>query len=101
MTPKMTQHGAQLGHFGRSLGSKKSFKNKAQKNAQKRGSEFYRKRAGGPLETHKSQTSDHQKMDRTRPSVPGGTVADNSKALLMLRMLSHVADALRRKFERG
>ena len=31
MTPKMTQHGAQLGHFGGSLGSKKSLKNKTPK----------------------------------------------------------------------
>ena len=67
MTPKMTQHGAQLGHFGGSLGSKKSLKNKTQKNAQKRGSEFYGKHAGGPLETDKFQTSDHQEDASNTP----------------------------------
>ena len=30
----------------------------------------------GSLRNTEFQTSDHQKMDRTRPSVPGGTVAD-------------------------
>ena len=48
MTPKMTQHGAQLGHFGGSLGSKNSLKNETQKHAQKRGSGFYKKHAVGP-----------------------------------------------------
>ena len=76
MVPKMTQHGAQLGPFGGSFGSKKSLKNETQKKTQKRGPGLYGKRAGGPLETHKFQTSDHQKMHRTRPGVLGGTVAD-------------------------
>ena len=31
MAPKMNQHGAQLGPFGGSFGSKKSLKNKTQK----------------------------------------------------------------------
>ena len=33
--------------------------------------------AVGPLKTDKIRQSDHQTLDRTRPGVPGGTVADS------------------------
>ena len=41
MVPKMTQHGAQLGPFRGSFGSKKLLKNETQKKAQKRGPGLY------------------------------------------------------------
>ena len=39
IAPKMTQHGVQLGPFGGSFGSKKSFKNETQKQARKKPSD--------------------------------------------------------------
>ena len=79
MTPKMTQHGAQLGPFGGSFGSKKSVKNETQKQAPKREREKCGKQLVGPLKETKNKNFRHQttrRMDRTRPGVPGGTVAD-------------------------
>ena len=48
MAPKMIQHGAQLGPFGGSFGSKKSFKNETQKRLKKR-TRLVRVTGWGPL----------------------------------------------------